>query len=101
MSTHTIGTGKVNLSTTFDIPDARQIGRAAYVVGKSRNEFCREAILAAVRQLQSERVRQIGRTGLGMCMLGLVIFGAMTGQDLRRSARITRGAARRKWEELA
>lgn len=101
MSTHTIGNGKVNLSTTFDIPDARQIGRAAYVAGQSRNEFCREAILAAVRRLQSEQVRQIGRTCLGVAMLGLVLFGALTGQDLRRSSRISRQGARRKWEELA
>lgn len=91
MSTHTIGTGKRNLTTTFNVEEARRIGRTAYVLGyRSRNEWMRKVVL--------EALRNAGKVGLIAITLGVVLTSILQGDDLRRPSRPVRGA-RRKWEE--
>lgn len=101
MSTHAIGTGKVNVTTTFDQVDARRLGRAAFVSGKSRNEWVREVVMQAVRRAEYLRHAGIAAAKVTMLILsfgaiGLAIFG---GEDMRRAPRPLR--VNRRWEDCA
>lgn len=102
MPTHTIGRGKVNITTTFDLQDARQLGRVAYILGKSRNEWMREVILEAIRQAQAAG-RICIKTGRSMILVlsfGAVLYAIAQGENMRRVNSTVR-LARRRWEEAA
>lgn len=101
MPTHTIGRGKVNVATTFDVDDAQLLGRVAYMTGKSRNEFVREVVLEAVRRAQSAQrlAVKVGKGALFILSLTALLYAAFHGADMRRTARTIR-PARRRWEEL-
>ena len=92
MSTHSIGVGKVNIATTFDQADARMLGRIAFAAGKSRNEWVREVVLAAMVKA--------GRIAVTAALLGALGLAILEHQDMRRAPRPAR-LARRRWEEQA
>lgn len=103
MSTHSIGIGKVNISTTFEESEARLLGRVAFASGMSRNEWVRKAVHDSLARAKTS-TRIAARTAVkslpaAILLLGLVI--ALGGScDMRRTASTVRVSGRRM-EELA
>jgi len=93
MSTHAIGAGKVNVSVTMDVTDARRLGRQAFVDGMSRNEWARKVILDALTKS--------AKGAMFALVFGSVAYGLVSGMDMRRGTQLARKAGRRKWEEIA